>query len=112
MVLGSRNINGGGVENWSFSRKFISSFANILVRRILGLPIRDLTGGFKCFRRQTLEQIDFNNVESAGYNFQIEITYKVFKKGLKIVETPIIFVERRAGASKFSMGIMIESFYG
>lgn len=109
LVLGSRNIDGGGVENWSWPRRFISGLANSVVRRILGLPYKDLTGGFKCFRREVLEQLDLDNVDSSGYNFQIELTYKVHHQGFKIVETPIIFVERRAGYSKFSTGIMIES---
>lgn len=109
LVLGSRNIDGGGVENWSWPRRFISGLANSVVRRILGLPYKDLTGGFKCFRREVLEQLDLDNVDSSGYNFQIELTYKVHHQGFKIVETPIIFVERRAGHSKFSTGIMIES---
>lgn len=111
LVLGSRNIPGGGVENWSWPRRFISWFANITIRFILGVPMRDLTGGYKCFRREVLEKLDLDRVESSGYNFQIELTYKAYKKGFKIVETPIIFVERRAGKSKFSAVIMIESFW-
>lgn len=111
LVLGSRNIPGGGVENWSWPRRFISGLANLVVRWLLGLPIKDLTGGFKCFRRQVLEQLNLDNVESSGYNFQIEMTYKAYKKGFKVVEMPIIFVERRAGHSKFSTAIMLESFW-
>lgn len=109
VVLGSRNISGGGVENWNWLRKFISGFANAMVRRILNIPIYDLTGGYKCWSRKVLEALDLDAVESSGYNFQIELTYKAYKKGFKIGETPIIFVERRAGASKFSGGIMLES---
>lgn len=109
LVLGSRNIPGGGVENWNWLRKFISGFANAMVRRILNIPVYDLTGGYKCWSRQVLEALDLDAVESSGYNFQIELTYKTFKKGFKIGETPIIFVERRAGNSKFSSGIMLES---
>ncbi|MDP2695767.1 MAG: polyprenol monophosphomannose synthase [bacterium] len=109
LVLGSRNIPGGGVENWNWFRRFISWSANTMVRRILNIPVYDLTGGFKCWSRKVLEALDLDNVESSGYNFQIELTYKAYKKGFKIGETPIVFVERRAGASKFNSGIMIES---
>jgi len=111
LVLGSRSIAGGGVENWSWPRRFISGLANLVVRWLLGLPIKDLTGGFKCFRRQVLERLNLDEVESSGYNFQVEMTYKAYKKGFKIVEIPIVFVERRAGYSKFSVFIMIESFW-
>jgi len=111
VVLGSRNIPGGGIENWSWSRRFISFTANLVVRWLLAVPVKDLTGGYKCWQRQVLEQLDLDQVESSGYNFQIELTYKAYKKGFKIVEVPIVFVERRAGSSKFSMGIMIESFW-
>jgi len=110
LVLGSRNIPGGGVENWSWLRRFISWFANFTIRHILGVKIKDLTGGFKCFNRDVLEKLDLDSIESSGYNFQIEITYKAIKKGFTVVETPIIFVERRAGHSKFSASIMLESF--
>jgi dolichol-phosphate mannosyltransferase len=111
LVLGSRYIKDGGVENWNIFRRYISWQANSIIRLILGLPIRDLTGGYKCFRRKVLEQMDLNNVESSGYNFQIEMTYKAHKKNFKIVETPIVFVERRAGTSKFNVAIMVESFW-
>ncbi len=111
LVLGSRNVPGGGVENWHWLRRAISSFANALARRILGVPVRDLTGGFKCWRRKVLESIDLDTVESSGYNFQIELTYKAIKKGFTVAELPIVFVERRAGRSKFSISIMVESFW-
>ena len=110
VVLGSRNIPGGGVENWNWSRRFISWLANTMVRAILMTPIRDLTGGYKCWNRKVLESLDLNNIQSSGYNFQIELSYKAEKKGFSIVETPIIFVERRAGNSKFNSGIILESF--
>ncbi len=109
VVLGSRNIPKGGVENWNWFRRFISWSANTMVRRILNIPVRDLTGGYKCWSRKVLETLDLDSVESSGYNFQIELTYKAYKKGFKIGETPIIFVERRAGNSKFNSGIMVES---
>lgn len=111
LVLGSRYIADGGVENWGFVRRYISRFANLIIRLILGVPIYDLTGGFKCFRREVLEKLDFARIESSGYNFQIEINYKVYKKQFRIVEIPIIFVERRAGKSKFNATIMLESFW-
>ena len=110
LVLGSRYILGGGVENWGWLRRQISQLANRLARWILKVDLKDLTGGFKCFHRQVLEAIDFSRVESAGYNFQIEITYKALKLGFKIGEVPIKFVERRSGKSKFSLLIMLESF--
>lgn len=111
VVLGSRYISGGKVENWGFFRRFISRQANFIIHLVLRLPVKDLTGGFKCWRRHVLEQLDLNNVESSGYNFQIELTYKAYRRGFQIVETPIVFVERRAGRSKFSIFIMLESFW-
>ncbi len=111
VVLGSRNIPGGGIENWNWPRRFISWTANLVIKWLLAVPIQDLTGGYKCWQRHVLEQLDLDGVESSGYNFQIELTYKAYKKGFKIVEIPIVFVERRAGSSKFSVGIMIESFW-
>ncbi|MFA6098123.1 MAG: polyprenol monophosphomannose synthase [Patescibacteria group bacterium] len=111
IVLGSRYIKGGGVQNWNFFRRFISTSANFVIRFILGVKIRDLTGGFKCFSRRALLSLDFDKVESSGYNFQIEVNYKAYKEGLKIKEIPIIFVERQAGNSKFSTAIMLESFW-
>ncbi len=111
IVLGSRYIDRGGVENWGLVRRFISWLANYIIRVILHLPYRDLTGGFKCFRREALQKIDFDGVESRGYNFQIELTYKAHQRGLRIEEIPIVFVERRAGTSKFNFIIMLESFW-
>lgn len=111
LVLGSRYIAEGGVENWGLVRRLISKFANSIIRWILKVPISDLTGGFKCFRREVLEQLDFEHIDSSGYNFQIEINYKVYKKKFRVAEIPIIFVERRAGKSKFNIAIMLESFW-
>jgi dolichol-phosphate mannosyltransferase len=111
LVLGSRYMPGGGVQNWGWLRRYISWQANVIIRLLLGIPVADLTGGFKCFSRNVLEQIDLGAIESSGYNFQIEMTYKAFKKGFHIVELPIIFVERRAGRSKFSAAIAFESFW-
>lgn len=111
LALGSRYVTGGGVSNWRWFRRFISWFGNIYARAVLGLPYHDLTGGFKCYRRVVLEAIDLANLSSVGYNFQIETTHKAHLAGFKIVEVPIIFVERAGGKSKFSLSIIIESFW-
>ncbi len=111
LVLGSRYIKGGGVSNWNLPRRLISRFGNIYARNILWMKPHDLTGGYKCYRRQVLEKIGLDELSSVGYNFQIETTYKVYKLGFKIVETPIIFTERAEGKSKFSPKIMLESFW-
>jgi len=110
LVLGSRYIKGGGVRNWNFTRRLISKFGNIYARAILLSPVKDMTGGFKCFNRRVLESLDLNNIESLGYNFQIELTYKVLNQGFTIKEVPIIFTERKGGKSKFNLGIVLESF--
>lgn len=109
LVLGSRYVKDGGVKNWGVFRKIISRGGSLYARTILGLSIRDLTGGFKCFRRSVLESIDFSDVKSNGYSFQIELTYSSWKKGFKIVEIPIIFEDRTLGASKMSKKIFLEA---
>ncbi len=111
LVLGSRYIRGGGVENWNFLRRFISRFGNIYARVVLGVHIHDLTGGFKCYRREVLEKINLDSLSSVGYNFQIETTYRVYRLGYKVREIPIIFKERKTGSSKFNLGIILESFF-
>ena len=111
LVLGSRYIKGGGVSNWSFSRHLISRLGNIYARLILGLSIKDLTGGFKCYQRPVLESISLADLSSVGYNFQIEATYQAYKKGFKVKEIPIIFTERTEGKSKFDVKIILESFW-
>lgn len=111
VVLGSRYMRGGGIENWSLIRRMVSRFGNIYASRILGMPYRDLTSGFKCFRREVLEAIDFTNISSVGYNFQIETTYYAHRDKFKICEIPIIFTERKHGTSKFNVGIIVESFW-
>lgn len=111
LVLGSRYVEGGGVENWAFSRKLISLGGSMYARFILGVPYRDLTGGFKCFRRETLAAIDLDGIHSEGYSFQIEITYRVHKKGLQIREIPIIFADRLGGKSKMSWKIFLEAIF-
>ena len=109
LVLGSRYVKGGGVENWGVGRKIISRGGCLYAQTILGLPYRDLTGGFKCFRRRVLETIDLANIDTAGYGFQIEMTYRAHKLGFRIAELPIIFVDREAGESKMSNDIVFEA---
>jgi dolichol-phosphate mannosyltransferase len=111
LVLGSRYVEGGGVENWAFSRRLVSLGGSMYARFILGVPYRDLTGGFKCFRRKTLEAIDLDGVHSEGYSFQIELTYRVHKKGLRIREMPIVFADRLGGKSKMSWKIFLEAIF-
>ena len=112
LVLGSRYQNGHvNVVNWPMSRLFLSYLANIYARSITGLPIFDTTGGFKCFRRNVLESIDLSSVKSNGYAFQIEMSYRVWKRGFRLVEIPIIFVDRTEGVSKMSKRIMREAIW-
>ena len=111
LVLGSRYVQGGGIKNWNWLRKAVSALGNFYARIILGAPIKDLTGGFKCYRRAVLEKINLNDLDSAGYVFQIETTYLAWKKGFAIKEIPIIFTERRAGDSKFNFKIFIEALW-
>ena len=109
LVLGSRYKNGVNVVNWPMKRLLLSYFANVYTRIITGLPVKDATGGFKCFRREVLEAIDFNNVKSNGYAFQIEMTYKAWKKGFRIKEISITFIDRVKGTSKMSKKIVREA---
>src|SRR5205823_3886509 len=95
LVLGSRNVEGGGTVNWGVGRQLLSKGGSWYARTILGVPVRDLTGGFKCFRRVVLENIDLGSVECSGYAFQIELTYRALRKGFEVVELPIVFVDRR-----------------
>jgi dolichol-phosphate mannosyltransferase len=109
LVLGSRYLHGVTVVNWPLSRLILSYSANVYTRVITGLPVRDATGGFKCFRRRALEAINLDQVKSDGYAFQIEMSYKCWRKGFKIVEIPITFVDRRAGVSKMNNKIVWEA---
>jgi dolichol-phosphate mannosyltransferase len=109
LVLGSRYKNGVNVINWPMRRLLLSWFANIYTRVITGLPVHDATGGFKCFRRKVLEAIDLDRVTSNGYAFQIEMNFKAWKKGFKVKEIPIIFVDRVKGTSKMSKKIVREA---
>ncbi|HWR44295.1 polyprenol monophosphomannose synthase [Sporomusa sp.] len=111
LVLGSRYVPGGGVTNWSTIRRLISYGGSLYSRMILGLPFKDLTGGYKCFRRELLENIDLDDVRSNGYSFQIELTYRAFLKSFTIQEVPIIFEERAAGNSKMSRKIFMEAIW-
>lgn len=111
LVLGSRYLDGVSVINWPMSRLLLSYFANIYARVVTGAPIRDLTGGFKCFRRDVLEAIDLDRIHSDGYAFQIEMDVKTWKKGFRVVEIPIIFVERGVGTSKMSRRIIWEALW-
>jgi dolichol-phosphate mannosyltransferase len=109
LVLGSRYVKGGGVSNWPLSRRAISRGGCLYAQAILGLPYRDLTGGFKCFRRRVLEALDFDAIGASGYGFQIETTYRAHRLGFRIQELPIIFVDRTIGESKMSSGIVGEA---
>jgi dolichol-phosphate mannosyltransferase len=110
-VVGSRYVEGGGTSNWNFFRKLISRSGSLYARTILGLRIRDLTGGFNGWRRKTLQGIDLQSLKSDGYAFQIELKYRASKRGFRVVEIPIVFVERRAGASKMSGRIFLEAIH-
>jgi len=109
LVIGSRYICGVNVVNWPMSRLLLSYFANVYTRIVTGLPLRDGTGGFKCFRREALEAIDLDAVRSNGYSFQIELSMRVWKKGMRIKEIPIVFVDRVQGVSKMSKKIVREA---
>ena len=111
VILGSRYVSGGKILNWDFFRRTISRFGNFYARTVLGLPYLDLTSGYKCFHRQVLEAMDFDSLNSVGYNFQIETTYRAHKNGFEIIEIPICFTERKSGVSKFNFGIILESFF-
>ncbi len=109
LVLGSRYVEGGGTVNWGAGRKVISRGGSLYARSILGVDIRDLTGGFKCFNRRVLETIDLGAVKSTGYAFQIELTYRTLKAGFRVKEIPIVFEDRRVGQSKMSRKIFLEA---
>ena len=112
LVLGCRYMPGGGIEGWGPHRLLISRGGNTYARLVLGLPYRDLTGGFKCFRRKTLQSIDFDKVISNGYNFQIELTWYAHCAGMKITEIPIVFPDRTEGISKMNANIFHEAMLG
>jgi dolichol-phosphate mannosyltransferase len=111
VVLGSRYVSGGGTVNWGLGRKVISLGGSLYARTILGVKVRDLTGGFKCFRRRVLEAIDLDAVRSSGYAFQVEMTYRSLREGFVVEEIPIVFEDRRVGQSKMSRGIVLEGMW-
>ena len=109
LALGSRWVDGGGTVNWGLLRRFISRGGSLYARLVLGVGVRDLTGGFKCFRRSVLETIDRDAIAARGYGFQIEGTYRALRAGFSVVEVPITFVDRRVGESKMSGAIVLEA---
>jgi dolichol-phosphate mannosyltransferase len=109
LVLGSRYCPGGGVRDWGLGRRVISAGGCLYARTILGLGVRDLTGGFKCFRRTVLERVPLAHVDAQGYMFQIEMTYRAIREGFRVVEVPITFADRRLGGSKMSRRIVLEA---
>jgi len=111
LALGSRYAPGGGVRNWGLLRRVISAGGSLYARVLLGVKVRDLTGGFKCYRRAVLERIDLDAVESKGYAFQIETTYRALRAGFKVVEVPITFADREVGGSKMSKAIVAEAIW-
>ena len=111
VVLGSRYVDGGGTVNWGLGRRALSKGGSLYARTILGLGVRDLTGGFKCFRREVLEKLDLPTVRSSGYAFQIELTYRAVRRGFSVKEIPITFVDRRVGNSKMSRRIVAEALW-
>jgi len=109
LALGSRYVPGGGTRNWGLGRRFVSIGGSWYARTLLGVGVRDLTGGFKCYRRQVLERIDLDAVRSLGYAFQIETTYRTIRAGFSVVEVPIVFSDRTEGTSKMSRAIVLEA---
>jgi len=111
LVIGSRYVTGGGTTDWGLFRQLVSKGASFYTRFVTGLPVHDVTGGFKCFKRAVLETIPFDKVQAFGYGFQIEINYRVWKARFKILEFPIIFPDRKKGVSKFNKKIFWEAFW-
>jgi len=111
VVLGSRYVDGGGVRNWGLLRRFVSAGGSWYARVLLGVSVRDLTGGFKCYRRAVLERIDLDAIDSKGYAFQIETTYRALRAGFRVREIPITFADREAGGSKMSKAIVAEAMW-
>jgi dolichol-phosphate mannosyltransferase len=111
LVLGSRYVEGGGVTDWGLMRRLISRGGSFYARAILRVEVRDLTGGFKCFRRQVLETLDLKSIHADGYGFQIEMTYRAIRAGFRVVEIPIVFRDRRVGESKMTARIALEAMW-
>jgi dolichol-phosphate mannosyltransferase len=111
LVIGSRYVDGGGVGDWGAMRRGISRGGSAYARLVLGVSVADLTGGFKCFRREVLEAIDLDAVQAKGYAFQVELTYRAVQQGFRVVEVPIVFRDRRVGSSKMSRAIVAEAIW-
>ena len=111
LAIGSRYVDGGGVGDWGAMRRAISRGGSAYARLVLGVPVADLTGGFKCFRREVLEAIDLDAVQAKGYAFQVELTYRAVQRGFRVVEVPIVFRDRRVGSSKMSRAIVAEAIW-
>jgi dolichol-phosphate mannosyltransferase len=111
LVIGSRYVSGGGVSDWGPLRRAISRGGSAYARLVLGVEVKDLTGGFKCFRREVLEAIDLDAVDARGYAFQIEMTYRALHAGFRVIEVPIVFRDRRAGSSKMDSSIVMEAVW-
>jgi len=111
LVLGSRYVPGGSIRNWGLLRRAVSAGGSLYARLLLGVGVRDLTGGFKCYRRAVLETIDLDTISSRGYAFQIETTYRALRAGFRVVEVPIAFVDREHGGSKMSRRIVLEAIW-
>jgi dolichol-phosphate mannosyltransferase len=109
LVIGSRYVPDGATPGWPFKRRLISRAGGLFIRTVTGMPLRDPTGGFKCWRRSALEAIDFRSVESAGYSFQLEMNHRAWRKGLSVREIPIVFSDRVRGYSKITAAIALES---
>jgi dolichol-phosphate mannosyltransferase len=111
LVIGSRYVPGGGTRNWGLVRRLISRGGSLYAQILLGVGVRDLTGGFKCYRRAVLETIDLDSIDSKGYAFQIETTYRAIRAGFRVWEVPIVFVDRQVGGSKMSKAIVLEAVW-
>jgi dolichol-phosphate mannosyltransferase len=111
LVIGSRYVPGGGVSNWSLDRRLLSRFANLYVRAITGLRVRDATAGYRCWRRETLRQLPLERLKSSGYSFQVEMAWETVRRGLRVAEVPIVFVERTQGRSKMNWPVILESIW-
>ena len=111
LVIGSRYVPGGGVTDWGLGRRAVSRGGSLYAKLLLGVGVNDLTGGFKCFRREVLEGLDLTSIGTDGYGFQIEVTYRAIQAGFRVTEVPIHFRERRVGASKMSARIALEAFW-
>jgi dolichol-phosphate mannosyltransferase len=111
LVLGSRYVPGGGVTDWGLLRRGVSRGGSLYAQMLLRVPVRDLTGGFKCFRREVLEALDLGAIGTDGYGFQIEMTYRALRAGFHVREIPIVFRDRRVGSSKMSARIALEAFW-